>query len=105
MFVNTEWLHSGASQTHRAAGYAHDGADQLSRAPLSSGMFGDFAAADTYHEAISTTHSRHVKTFRAHHETLASLGNKVRAAAAAFTEMDELNATKLRAGQCKDSDT
>jgi hypothetical protein len=105
MFVDTEWLHSGANQTHRAGGYAQDGADQLSRAPLSSGMFGDFAAADNHHEAISATHSRHVKTFRAHHEMLAALGNKVRAAAVAFTEMDELNAAKLRAGQCNDSDT
>jgi Protein of unknown function (DUF2563) len=105
MFVDTEWLHSGANQTHRAARYAQDGADQLSGAPLSSGMFGDFAAADRYHEAISTTHSRHVKTFRAHQETLAALGNNVRAAAAAFTQMDELNAAKLRAGQCNDSDT
>ena len=105
MFVDTGCLHSGANRTYRAGGYAQEGADQLSRAPLSSGMFGDFAAADTYHEAISTAHSQHVKTFQAHHDMLTALGGKARLAATEFTEMDEHNAAKLRAGQCNDSST
>ena len=105
MFVDTGWLHSGANQTHRAGGYAQDGADQLSRVSLSSGMFGDFAAADSYHDAISAAHSRHIKTFRAQRDMLTALASKARAAATAFTDMDELNAAKLRVGQCNDSGT
>lgn len=100
MFVDTGRLHSGADQSHRAAGYAHDGADQLSRGALSSGMFGDFAAAEVYHEAVSSTHAWHVDRLQAHYQTLTAVGHKAHQAAAEFTEMDELNAAKLAAVQC-----
>jgi hypothetical protein len=105
MFVDTDGLHSGANQTHRAGGYAKDGADQLSRAPLALGMFGDFAAADTYYDAISAAHSAHIKTFLGQHDMLTALGHKARLAAAVFTDMDESNAARLRLGRCNDFGT
>ncbi|MDT5347302.1 MAG: hypothetical protein QOH91_589 [Mycobacterium sp.] len=99
MFVDTEWLHSGANQSHRAGGHAQAGADRLSRGPLSSGMFGNFAAADVFHEAISSAHAGHVKTLQFQHQTLTAVGDKAHRTAAGFTAMDERNAANLRMGQ------
>jgi hypothetical protein len=104
MFVDTGWLHSGADHSHRAGRHAQVGADQLSRGPLSSGMFGDFAAADVFQEAVSSAHAVHVKTLQSHQHALTDVGVKAHQAATAFSAMDEHNATKLRVVQCS-SDT
>jgi Protein of unknown function (DUF2563) len=97
MFVNTDLLHSGANESHRAGGHAQDGADQLSRGPLASGMFGAFPAAETFHEAVTAAHGQHVKALQAHQETLTGLGHKAHYAANEFTNMDERNAADERA--------
>src|SRR5262245_47430090 len=97
MFVKPELLRSGGDESHRAGGHAIDGADRLSRGPLMSGMFGDFAAADTFHDAMTTTHAQHVSNLRAHHESLTATGSKAHLAATGFTEMDERNAAAERA--------
>jgi Protein of unknown function (DUF2563) len=104
MFVHTEWLHSGADHTHRAGGHVQVGADRLSRGPLSSGMFGNFAAADVFQEAVSSVHAGHVKTLQSQQQAFTGVGIKAHQAATAFTAMDEHNATKLRVVQCN-SDT
>ena len=46
MFVITDLLHAAGNESHRAAEHAQEGADQLSRRPLSSGILGEFPAAD-----------------------------------------------------------
>jgi uncharacterized protein DUF2563 len=97
MFVDPELLHAGGDQSHRAGGHAQDGADHLARGPLASGMFGDFAAADTFHQAVTTAHAQHVKNLQAHQETLTSVGSKAHVAAKGFKEMDTRNAAELRA--------
>ena len=97
MFVEPDLLHSGANESHRAGRQARDGADHLARGPLASGMFGDFAAADAFHEAVSSAHAQHVKTLQAHHESLTSVGTKAHYAAREFTAMDRRNAAELRA--------
>jgi hypothetical protein len=97
MFVDTGLLHSGGSQSHRAGGHAQDAADRLSRGPLMSGMFGDFPAADEFHEAVSVAHGKHVKGLQAHGESLTAIGGKAFQAAAGFTGMEERNAAELRA--------
>lgn len=97
MFVDTDLLHSGADESHRAGWHAQDGADQLSRGPLVSGMFGGFAAAETFHEAVTAAHAQHVKNLQAHQETLTGLGHKAHYAANGFTEMDDRNAAQERA--------
>jgi uncharacterized protein DUF2563 len=104
MFVDTDWLHSGANHSYRASGHAQDGAGQLSRGPLSSGMFGDFATADVFHQRVRSTHAGHVRTLQTHHQMLTAVGDKADHAATEFTTMDEHNAAKLRVGQCN-SDT
>jgi hypothetical protein len=100
MFVDTGLLHSGGNQSHRAGGHAQEAADQLSRGPLLSGMFGEFPAAEAFHGAVSAAHTEHVGTLRTHQETLTAIGGKAHQAAAGFTDMEERNAAKLRAVRC-----
>ncbi|BAX93105.1 DUF2563 family protein [Mycobacterium shigaense] len=97
MFVNPQLLHSGGHQTHRAADHAQDAANHLSRAALPSGMFGDFPAADDFHNIVSAAHAHHAKTLQAHHETLNGIGRKAHRAATEFVDMDERNAAELQA--------
>ncbi len=97
MFVDTDLLHSGAEQSHRAGGHAQDGADQLARAPLASDMFGSFPAAETFHDAVSVAHGQHVKNLQAHQETLTGVGHNAHHAANGFANMDDRNAARERA--------
>lgn len=97
MFVDTDMLHSGGNDSHRAGGHAQEGADQLSRGPLAAGMFGGFAAAETFHEAVTAAHGRHVKELQGHQQTLTELGHKAHYAADEFTNMDDRNAAEERA--------
>src|ERR1700758_4774083 len=97
MDVDTELLHSGANQSHRASGHAQEAANHLSRGPLMSGMFGEFAAAESFHEAVATAQAHHVKTLLAHQETLTTVGTNAHTAATGVTDMGERNATQLRA--------
>jgi Protein of unknown function (DUF2563) len=97
MFVDTDLLHSGADESHRAGGHAQGGADELSRGPLASGMFGGFPAAEAFHEAVTAAHGQHVKNLQAQQETLTGLGHKAHYAANGFRNMDDRNAAEERA--------
>jgi alanine racemase len=97
MDVDTGLLRSGANQSHRAGGHAQEAADHLSRGPLMSGMFGEFAAAESFHEAVATAQAHHAKTLKAHQETLSTVGTNAHTAADGFTDMEERNAAQLRA--------
>jgi hypothetical protein len=100
MFVDADLLHSGANESHRAGGHARDGADQLARGPLVSGMFGEFAAAEAFHDAVSAAHAQHVKNLQGHQQTLTEVGRKGHYAATGFVEMDNRNAAEMRAVRC-----
>jgi hypothetical protein len=97
MFVDTELLHSGGNQSHRAGGHAQNGADQLAGGTVASGMFGDFDAANAFHGAVSAAHGQHVKALQAHSEALTGVGTKAHHAANGFTKMEENNATEMQA--------
>ncbi|OBI51757.1 DUF2563 family protein [Mycobacterium sp. E787] len=97
MFVDTDLLHAGADQSHRAGGHAQEGVDRLSRAPLASGMFGAFPAAATFHAAVTAAREQHVNNLQAHQETLTGLGHNAHYAANAFTNVDDRNAAQERA--------
>jgi len=99
MFVDTNLLRSSANQSHHAGGHAEDAADHLSRVPLLSGMFGDFAAAESFRDAVAAARAHHVKTLRAHQDTLTAVGANAHLAANEFTDMEERNAAKLQAVQ------
>jgi hypothetical protein len=97
MFVDTELLHSGANESHRAGVHAQDGADRLTRGPLMPGMFGEFAAAEAFHDAVRAAHTQHVKALQAHGEVLTAVGSNAHRAATAFSAMDARNAAAERA--------
>ncbi|OBH06030.1 DUF2563 family protein [Mycobacterium sp. E1747] len=97
MFVDTDLLHSGGNESHRAGGHAQEGADQLGRGPLGAGMFGDFAAADAFQSAVTAAHTQHVQTLQGHQRTLTDVGAKAHHAAKGFTSMDQQNAGDLEA--------
>jgi hypothetical protein len=103
MHVDTGLLHSGGDESRRAGSHADDGANHLTRTSPAAGMFGDFDAAETFHEAIAQAHTQHATTLRAHGETLNSVGDKAHTAATAFTEMDKHNAAELKAVRCNSS--
>lgn len=100
MFVDIAMLHSGANESDCASRYADEGAKHLSRTSPVSGIFGDFTAADSFHEAISAAHTHHTKALRAHRENLSTIGSKAHQAAAEFTDMDEYNSAKFLVVQC-----
>ena len=97
MFVDTELLRSGANESHRAGGHAQEGADRLARGPVMPGMFGEFAAAEEFHDAVRAAHTQHVKTLQAHQEALTEVGSKAHLAANGFANMDAHNAAAERA--------
>ena len=97
MDVDTELLHSGGNASHRASGHAEQAAGHLSRGPLTPGMFGEFAAAESFHEAVTSARAEHLKTLQAQHETLTTIGKNAHTAANGFTDMEERNAAELRA--------
>jgi Protein of unknown function (DUF2563) len=100
MFVQPQVLHSGGTESHRAGDHAQEGADHLSRGPLMSGMFGEFAAAEAFHDAVHTAHAQHVKNLQAHQEALSAVGSKAQLAATRFHEMDGSNAAAMRGVRC-----
>ena len=89
-------LHSGAAESHRASEHAEAGASHLSGATPAAGMFGDFAAADDFHDAVSAAHAYHVKALQNHQENLNDVGAKAHRAGYAFSATDDHNAKVLR---------
>lgn len=104
MFVDPAMLQLGAADSHSAAKHAQAGAAMLDQTAVAAGIFGGIGAADVYHQAISTRHSEHIATLTEHRRTLADVADKAHLARRAFTEMDQSNASELRAVRCN-SDT
>ena len=96
MQVDVDEMRSGANRSYNAASFALEGADQLSRVNPSSGMFGDFPAAESFHGALTEAHSNHVDRLRRHENRLGVLGDKGHKTASVFVEMEERNAEALR---------
>jgi Protein of unknown function (DUF2563) len=95
--VEVDEIRSGANRSPNAAWLAKEGADLLSRASVTMGIFGDFAAAESFHGALSHTHSNHIERLRDHENRLGVLGDKAHTTASVFVEMEERNAQALRA--------
>jgi hypothetical protein len=100
MFVDTAMLRSGAADSRRAGEHAGDGAGHLTGSPPAAGMFGDFDAAELFHQAISSAHTSHVKTLQRHREILTAVGRQANKAASSFTAMENHNAKALRDVRC-----
>ena len=96
MEVDVGAMRSGANRSYNAAWLAAEGADLLSRASVRPGIFGNFAAAESFHGALSQSHSNHVERLRDHESRLGVLGDKAHTTASEFIEMEERNAQALR---------
>ena len=96
MFAATAQLHSGASESRRASEHAQAGVNHLSGATPVAGMFGSFAAADDFHDAVSAAHAYHVKALHNHQENLNDVGTKAHRAGYAFSATVDHNTKVLR---------
>ena len=96
MQVDIGEMRSGANRSYTAASFALEGADQLSRVNPTSGIFGDFPAAESFHGALAEAHSNHVQRLRDHENHLGVLGDKAHKTASVFVDMEERNAEALR---------
>jgi hypothetical protein len=99
MFIDTASLRMGAGFSDSAGAIARRGADQFASAPLPAGIFGDFAEADQFHQALSQSQANHSESMRGHHSALAELADNATTAAKAFTEQDEQSASALEAAR------
>jgi hypothetical protein len=100
VFVDMVMLHSGATDSSRAGEHAQTGNNQLARAPLPAGMFGDFEAAQTFLETVTAAHAHHVRTLESHREFFNGIGRSARSAANEFTAMEVHNTTVMREAEC-----
>lgn len=104
MFVDAVLLRSGGNETQQASDHAHQAAEHLSGAGLLPRMFGDFSAAESFHEATGSVQIHHARLLLRHREILGKVSRGAVAAAAQFTDMEVNNAASLRAVRCN-SDT
>jgi hypothetical protein len=95
--VNTGELGVGVESCQYAAGSARKAADRLGEAIVPSGVFGDFAEAHSFHNAMSAAHRAHQEQLHAHHSKLMGLSDKAKTAAKAFTNIDESAADEIDA--------
>ena len=100
MRVKIDGLHSGAAHSDNAREHAQDCSRHLSGGQLGAGMFGDFAAADSFHDTMSAAHAHHVAVAEAHHKLLHGVSDRAKVVANAFTTMDNNNAAELRELRC-----
>ncbi|WP_099023665.1 DUF2563 family protein [Mycolicibacterium palauense] len=105
MFVDVEEMRAGAAKSYNAAWLAMEGADNLSRARVTSGIFGGFADAESFQSALSGAHTQHVARLRHHENRLGVLGDKAHTTASAFVDMEERNAEALRTVLCPNTQT
>ena len=96
MQIAIDEMRTGANRSYSAAWLAMEGADQLSRTSVAPGIFGSFAAADTFAAAVDTAHSNHCKQLRTHESRLGVLGDKAHTAASEFVDMEQRNTEALR---------
>ena len=99
MEVNPAHLHAGADRCVDAADTALAGAGKLEGKRPAAGIFGDFAAAHDFHEALSTSHSAHVEQLQDHHRSLTDVSTKSRSAANEFIARDASSADSVRAAE------
>jgi len=96
MRVQVGDLHAGAAHARTAGEHAQDSAQHLSQAQLGPGMFGDFAAADAFHDTVSTAHAHHIATSKAHRNVLNGVDHRARHVASEFITMDHANTEAVR---------
>ncbi|WP_199254051.1 DUF2563 family protein [Mycolicibacterium mengxianglii] len=96
VFVDFDGLRSGASTSYAAADRASEGAGRLARANVATSLFGDFAEAQKFQQALSAAHNRHVSLAEQHCTSLGAIGDQAHVARSTFIDMDEKHTAVLR---------
>jgi hypothetical protein len=99
MTVDTHLLTAGAARCGDAAGMAVAGAKKLADKLPSAGIFGDFAEAYAFHDAVAAAHQGHVEQLLEHHRVLTTVGENCHTAANTFTATDTAGADSLRTAE------
>jgi hypothetical protein len=95
MWIEPELLHSGGDVARSAGQRVLGGAAALSSAPIGAGIFGDFDAARSFHQRLSTHRSSRVEEMRESHRTLTDVGQKVQTASGWFSQTERENAEEV----------
>jgi hypothetical protein len=99
MEVDPTHLYAGADRCVDAAGTALAAAGKLAAEKSTAGLFGDFAEAHAFHEAVSAAHHDHVERLHGQHRALTDISDKGRWAADEFTARDVSSADSLRVAE------
>ena len=86
--VDTGLLRSGSDYSGFAGAAAKKAANRLTEASLPQGMFGDFAAAQEFHGAVSTARDSHVQRSQDHEARLTDISSKGHIGARAMANTD-----------------
>ena len=97
MFVDTDLLRMGAEFSRSAGTIVQRGASEFESIQLSAGIFGDFDAAQGFHQALTSAHQVHSSTMAGHHAELEGLAEKAHSAATMFRAQDEQSADDVAA--------
>lgn len=95
MFVDFDGLRGGANTSYTAADHAYEGAGRLSRASVGNSIFGDFAEARSFQQAVSNAQSRHATLAEEQYTCLGAVGDKAHVATNGFADMEKKNTAKL----------
>lgn len=99
MFVDTDLLRMGADFSRSAGTIVQRGASEFGSTQLSAGIFGDFDAAQGFHQALTSAHQAHTSTMAGHHAELEALAEKAHTAATTFQAQDEQSAEDVAAAR------
>lgn len=95
MWVEPELLSSGGDVARSAGERVRGGAADLSGASMESTIFGDFAAAQSFHQRLSAHRNTQVSRMHDNHQTLTDVGSKAKTASGWFTETEERNTSAV----------
>lgn len=95
MFIDTDLLRMGAAFSDSAGTLVQRGANEFGAAQPRGGIFGDFAAAEQFHQALSQTQDRHARNMQGHYTALTTLAGKANDAAVTFVSKDTESAATI----------
>jgi hypothetical protein len=91
MWVEPELLSSGGAVARSAGERVLNGAATLSAASIGGRIFGDFAAAHSFHQRLRQHHIGQVTEMRNNHRRLTDVGQKAQTASGWFTDTEHRN--------------
>lgn len=93
--VDTALLRSGSDSSGYAGAAARKAASRLTEASLPQGIFGEFAAAESFHGAVSTARDSHVQRSQDHEARLTDISSKGHIGARVLADTDHREAEAI----------